>query len=123
MPLTVSDSERSELAVTYAALILNDDSVPITEENLNKVIAAAKITVEPYWPKLFSTMLKGRDVNDLLLSAGAAGPAAGGAAPAAAAAGGAAPAAAAAAAAPAKKESSSSESVGGAGGLFGDDSD
>ena len=77
MPLTVTDAERDELLVTYAALILNDDSAPITAEHINKLIKAAGGSVEPYWPTLFANLLEGRDVNELLLSAGAGGPSSG----------------------------------------------
>lgn len=108
MPLNVSPSEKQELLVTYAALVLQDSKLPITAESITKLVSAAGGVVEPYWPKLFASLLEGRDVGALLMSAGG-----GGAAPAA---GGAAPAAGGAAAAPAKEEkkkSSSSESGGG----------
>ena len=88
MPLTVSDAERDELMVTYAALILNDDGVTINADNINKLIKAAGGSVEPYWPSLFANLLQGRDVNELLLNAGAAGPSAGPAGAGGAAAGG-----------------------------------
>jgi len=66
----------SELACTYAALILHDDGIPITEEKLNTLISSAGITVEPYWPSLFAKMLAKTSIEDLLMSAGTAGPAA-----------------------------------------------
>jgi large subunit ribosomal protein LP1 len=91
MPFKVPSDEKPELLVTFAALILNDDKVPITAENLTKLIEAAGADIESYWPKLFAQLLEGRDVNELLLNAGgtpgaapAGGAAAGGAAPAAA---------------------------------------
>jgi len=92
MPLTVSPSEKQELLVVYASLILYDDKLPITTENIQKLITAANGTVEPYWPKLFASLLEGRDVGALLTSSGGGGGGGGGAAPAAggAAAGGAA---------------------------------
>jgi len=96
MPLNVSPSERQELLVVYASLILHDDKVAITAENIQKLINAANGTVEPYWPKLFASLLEGKDVGSLLVSAGGGG-GGGGGAPAAAAAGG-------GAAAPEKKE-------------------
>jgi len=82
MPLNVSPSEKQELLVTFAALALHDDKVPITAENITKMITAAGATVEPYWPKLFASLLEGRDVSSLLLSAGS-GSASSSAAPAA----------------------------------------
>eukprot|EP01006_Ploeotia_vitrea_P031149 TRINITY_DN63446_c0_g2_i1.p3 TRINITY_DN63446_c0_g2~~TRINITY_DN63446_c0_g2_i1.p3 ORF type:complete len:115 (+),score=74.03 TRINITY_DN63446_c0_g2_i1:68-412(+) len=104
MPYTVTAQEKDELLVTYAALILNDDKAPITDENINKLIKAAGADVAPFWPKLFADLLKDRDIGDLLLSgAGAVGAApAGGAA-----AGG---AAEEAAAEPEKEESEEEES-------------
>jgi large subunit ribosomal protein LP1 len=88
MPFTVSDAEKAELLCTYAALILNDDKVDITDENISKLVAASGATIEPYWPKLFAGLLAERDVDELLLSGGAGGPSSGGAAGGAAAAAG-----------------------------------
>jgi len=81
----------SELATSYAALILADDGVEVTADKLQTLIKAAKIEeVEPIWTTLFAKALEGKDVKDLLLNVGSGGGAA--AAPAASgAAGGAAP--------------------------------
>jgi large subunit ribosomal protein LP1 len=79
--LTGSDAE---LAVSYAALILADDDVAITADKIKDVLSAANCDVPAYWPSLYAKVLAGRDVNDIIMSAGAA-PAASGAAPAAAA--------------------------------------
>ena len=95
--VTMTDNEKAELFVTYAALILHDDSAPITEENINKIITAAGGAVKSYWPKLFAAMLVDTDIKELLLSSGG---------------GAAAPAGAAAAGGEAKKSSSSSSSSG-----------
>lgn len=87
MPLNVSPSEKQELLCVFSSLILHDDKAPITAENISKLVAAAGASVEPYWPKLFASLLEGRDVGSLLLTAGGSGsgpaPAAGAAAPAA----------------------------------------
>jgi len=73
----------SELATSYAALILADDGVDITADKLQSIIKAAKIEeVEPIWTTLFAKALDGKDVKDLLLNVGSGGgaaPAAGGA--------------------------------------------
>jgi len=79
MPLTISGSEKDELLVTYAALILHDDKLDISAENISKLVAAAGTTVEPYWPKLFATLLQGKNVGDLLTAAPAGGGGGGGA--------------------------------------------
>ncbi|KAK3120877.1 hypothetical protein QOZ80_8BG0643000 [Eleusine coracana subsp. coracana] len=95
----------SEVACTYAALILHDDGIPITAEKIATIVKAANIKVESYWPALFAKLLEKRSVDDLILSVGSGG----GAAPVAAAA---APAGAAAAAPAAeeKKEEAKEES-------------
>merc|ERR1712232_870032 len=82
--------EREELAVTYAALILHDDNLPITEENLNSILSTANVKVQPFWPRIFAKILAGRSrdqIDDIILGGGAA-PAVGGAAAGGEAAGG-----------------------------------
>merc|ERR1712040_5060 len=78
---------NSELSCTYAALILHDSDVEINADNLNKVIKAAGVSVEPFWPGLFASALTGVDVAGLITNIGsgvgsapAGGAAAGGAA-------------------------------------------
>ena len=44
MPFTVADSEKQELAVVFASLILHDDKAAISGENISKILAAAKGT-------------------------------------------------------------------------------
>merc|ERR1712149_59558 len=95
----------SELACTYAALILNDDDCEITGEKIAAVLKAANVEVEPFWPSLFAGALKDVNVRELITNIGS-GVGSGGAAAGGAAAGG------AAEDAPkeeAKKESSSEE--------------
>ncbi|GLI65905.1 hypothetical protein VaNZ11_009552 [Volvox africanus] len=88
----------SELACTYAALILFDDGLEITADNITTITKAAGVEVEAYWPSLFAKLFAKKNMEDLITNVGS-----GGGAPAAAAA---APAAggAAAAAPPPKKE-------------------
>ncbi|KAK6337687.1 hypothetical protein TWF696_001173 [Orbilia brochopaga] len=76
----------SELAVSYAALILADDGIEITPEKLQTLLKSADVEVEPIWTTLFAKALEGKDVKDLLLNVGSGGgaPAAGGATTAAA---------------------------------------
>merc|ERR1712110_1046525 len=71
---------NSELCCTYAALILHDSDAEINAENLNKVIKAAGVSVEPFWPGLFASALTGVDVAGLITNIGSGVPAAGGAA-------------------------------------------
>merc|ERR1712121_247924 len=77
----------SELACVYSALILYDDDIDITGEKMAKIISAAKVNVEAFWPGLFAKALQGRNIGDLICNVGSA-PAAGGGGGAAAAAGG-----------------------------------
>ncbi|XP_065652032.1 large ribosomal subunit protein P1-like isoform X2 [Hydra vulgaris] len=95
-------SQSSELACVYSALILHDDDVPITSEKITKLVAAANVQVEPFWPILFAKALEGRNIGDLICNVGSA--------PAAAAPVAAAPAAAAAAKPAAKEEKKKEES-------------
>ncbi|KAF9191816.1 hypothetical protein BGZ51_006700 [Haplosporangium sp. Z 767] len=78
----------SELATSYAALILTDDNVEITSDKLQTLLKAANVEVESIWTSLFAKALEGKDVAAMLSNVGAAGAAApaGGAAPAGAAA-------------------------------------
>ncbi|EKM78184.1 hypothetical protein AGABI1DRAFT_85883 [Agaricus bisporus var. burnettii JB137-S8] len=86
----------SELAATYAALILADDGIEITSDKIISITNAAGVELEPIWASLLAKALEGENVKDLLSNVGS-----GGGAPAPAAAGG---AAAGGAAAEAPKE-------------------
>ncbi|MCJ1361533.1 60S acidic ribosomal protein P1 [Acarospora aff. strigata] len=100
---------NSELATSYAALILADDGVDITADKLQTLLKAAKLDeVEPIWTTLFAKALEGKDVKDMLLNVGSGGGAA--AAPSGAAAGGAAGDAPAEAKEEEKKEEEKEES-------------
>ena len=68
----LSKAQKDELVCTYAALLLHDGELEITEEKLNKVISASGNSVEGYWPGLFAKALKGRDINDLISNAASA---------------------------------------------------
>eukprot|EP00884_Botryococcus_braunii_P014689 jgi/Botrbrau1/23220/Bobra.0041s0063.1 len=75
-----------ELACVYAALILHDDGLEISGDNINTLVKAANITVEPYWPALFAKLFERNSIESLLTSVGSGG--GGGAVAAAPAAGG-----------------------------------
>lgn len=68
----LSKAQKDELACTYAALLLHDGDLEITEEKLNKVITASGNSVEGYWPGLFAKALRGKNIGDLLASSGSA---------------------------------------------------
>ncbi|ORY26596.1 60s acidic ribosomal protein-domain-containing protein [Naematelia encephala] len=98
----------SELAATYAALILADEGIEITGDKIHSLTSKANVELEPIWATLLAKALDGKDVKALLTNVGGGGaPAAG--APAAAAAGGDA-AAPAEAAVEEKKEEAKEES-------------
>merc|ERR1712168_1524162 len=80
--IKMAEISTSELACVYSALILYDDDVDITGEKISKIISAAKVNVEAFWPGLFAKALQGRNIGDLICNVGSA-PAAGGAAAAA----------------------------------------
>merc|ERR1712023_425725 len=65
--------EKDRLVCTYAALLLHDGELEISEEKLSKVIKASGNTVEGYWPGLFAKALKGQDITALLANVGTGG--------------------------------------------------
>merc|ERR1712153_257725 len=105
----INKMSKSQLACTYAALILNDDEMASSADNIKALVVAAGIEIEPYWPGLFS-----KAINDLLTTVSSGG--GGGAA-----ADGGAEAGAAAAVEEKKKSSSSSDDGGGGGAMFEED--
>mmetsp|Transcript_15441 Transcript_15441/g.27739 ORF Transcript_15441/g.27739 Transcript_15441/m.27739 type:complete len:113 (+) Transcript_15441:42-380(+) len=77
MPLTLSETQKQELATSYACMVLGDCNAKINDENINKLLEAAQIKVEPYLPKLFSQLLVGKDLMEMFSSCGGAAPAGG----------------------------------------------
>jgi hypothetical protein len=61
----------SELACTYAALILHDDGLEITADNITTILKAANVTVEAYWPSLFAKLFAKKNMDDLITNVGA----------------------------------------------------
>merc|ERR1719402_869573 len=59
----------SQLACTYATLALFDDDVDITAENIQKLLKAANVEVETYWPGLFEGLVKEKGVGELICGA------------------------------------------------------
>ncbi|OSX80657.1 hypothetical protein BU14_0033s0002 [Porphyra umbilicalis] len=80
----------SEMACVYAALILHDESISITEDKISALVKAANVDVEAFWPSLFAKLLQKVSVDDIVKGMSAAPT--GGAPAAAAPVGGAAPA-------------------------------
>jgi len=64
------------MACVFATLLLHDDGQETSEENVKKVLAAADLKVQPYWPALFLKAIQGRSIESLLTcGGGSAGPA------------------------------------------------
>ncbi|VDK34298.1 unnamed protein product [Taenia asiatica] len=60
---------KSELACTYASLILADDDIEVTADKLNALLKAANCKfVETYVTSLFANALSGRNIKDIISS-------------------------------------------------------
>lgn len=77
------------LVVQHSSLLnskeTHADFASLQAEKIGAILAAANIKVAPYWPGLFARVLAGRNIDDLILTAGGSGaaPAAAGGAAAA----------------------------------------
>eukprot|EP00403_Amphidinium_massartii_P024035 CAMPEP_0178408788 /NCGR_PEP_ID=MMETSP0689_2-20121128/20123_1 /TAXON_ID=160604 /ORGANISM="Amphidinium massartii, Strain CS-259" /LENGTH=120 /DNA_ID=CAMNT_0020029901 /DNA_START=72 /DNA_END=434 /DNA_ORIENTATION=+ len=69
----VPQHEKNELFCTYAAMILADSELEVTEESINKLIKTAGGSVDSFWPPLFAKMLQGKDISDYLKFGGGGG--------------------------------------------------
>ena len=47
-----------EVVCSYAAMLLSDGGLAINEENIKAVLDAAGCKTEPYWPMLYTNLLK-----------------------------------------------------------------
>ncbi|KAM9078707.1 large ribosomal subunit protein P1-like [Megaptera novaeangliae] len=65
----------SELTCIYLALILHDAEVTVTEDEINALIKAAGVNVEPFWPGLFAKALVNVNIGSLICNVGTDGPA------------------------------------------------
>ncbi|CCE64097.1 hypothetical protein TPHA_0G02600 [Tetrapisispora phaffii CBS 4417] len=76
----------TETALAYAALILADSEIEISQDNLITLVKSANIEIEGIWADIFAKALGNQNLKDLLVnfSAGAAPAAVGGASGAAA---------------------------------------
>merc|ERR1712012_140615 len=80
---SLNKTQKDQLICTYAALLLHDGELEISEAKLAQVIKSSGNEVEGYWPGLYAMALKGADIGALLTNVGTAAPAGGAAAPAA----------------------------------------
>merc|ERR1711934_335491 len=51
---SLDETQRSQMACTFASLLLHDEGIELNNGNLKKVIDAAGVKVAPYWPMLFA---------------------------------------------------------------------
>ena len=56
----------TELAYVYAALILNEDNIQISNEKILSILNAAGINVESYWVDLFDEYFNSHDIIELI---------------------------------------------------------
>jgi large subunit ribosomal protein LP1 len=66
------EQTRDQMACVFATLLLHDDGQEVSEENVKKVLAAAGLKVQPYWPALFLKAIQGRSIDSLLTCGGGA---------------------------------------------------
>merc|ERR1712110_301866 len=71
---SLDNSTRDQMACTFAALMLHDEGVEVTNANLKKVTDASGINVAAYWPMLFANAPAGRSVGDFLAVSGGSAP-------------------------------------------------
>ena len=65
--MSMSQSEKSELACVYAGLLLFDDKIEITADKINKILkASGNDKVDSYYPEFFASYFKTADINSLL---------------------------------------------------------
>merc|ERR1711976_331449 len=72
---TLDDTTRSQMACTFAALLLHDDRSEVNAGNIQKVCDAAGVKVAAYWPMLFANALQGQDIGSFLNVSGGSAPA------------------------------------------------
>ena len=68
----MTTDEYNDACCSYAALMLHDDGIEITQERLNKAITSSGNQTEAYYPGLYAKALKGADVGALLTNVVAA---------------------------------------------------
>merc|ERR1711876_135255 len=69
----VPEAEKNELFCAYAAMILKDSELDISEDNINTLIKAAGGSVEAFFPSLFAKICKGKDLDSMLKFGGGGG--------------------------------------------------
>ncbi|KAJ7654284.1 60s acidic ribosomal protein-domain-containing protein [Mycena rosella] len=60
------ESSNTDLAATYAALILADAESEITSDKILALTTAAGVDIEPIWATLLAKALEGKNVKEML---------------------------------------------------------
>lgn len=58
--------KNDQLACIYAALILQDENLEVTEANLSSILKASDYKVEPYWPGIYADFLKTQNLKGII---------------------------------------------------------
>mmetsp|Transcript_31703 Transcript_31703/g.64120 ORF Transcript_31703/g.64120 Transcript_31703/m.64120 type:complete len:122 (-) Transcript_31703:115-480(-) len=66
-------AEKEELFCAYAAMILKDSELDISEESIDTLIKAAGGTVDSFFTGLFAKIVKGKDLDGMLKFGGGGG--------------------------------------------------
>lgn len=53
-----NDNTKSENACILATLILKDNNIEVTKNNINLILNASNITIEGHWPLFFEKKIK-----------------------------------------------------------------
>ena len=69
----ISGSAKEDLVVSLAILALHDGGSAVSADNINAIVRASGNSVAPYWGALYSKVLAGRNIDDMLLKPGAGG--------------------------------------------------
>ncbi len=71
--MSLTKAEHDELCCVYAGLLLYDDKIDITADNINKLIKASGNEVDGYYPEFFAKYLSKTDIKSMLSVTPAAG--------------------------------------------------
>ena len=71
--MSLTKAEHDELCCVYAGLLLHDDGIDITADNINKIIKASGNEVDGYYPEFFAKYLSKTDIKSMLNVTPAAG--------------------------------------------------
>ncbi|CAE7557435.1 unnamed protein product [Symbiodinium natans] len=69
----VPQAEKDELFCAYAAMILKDSELDITEDSINSLIKAAGGSIDSFFPALFAKLCQGKDLDSMLKFGGGGG--------------------------------------------------